>query len=168
MQFIGVAAVMLASLGIGIQSIRQRRRRLRCLRGLSDALAYLVGELSGKRSPLTDLILSVCQHTSGDVRSFFMCLSESLSKLGKKSFSDLWRTAADRYLLLTDEERSEWIGLGEQLGRTELTRQIAMLDRCREFILLSFDKERSALQNDRRILLGIPAAAGALLSILLL
>ena len=168
MHFLGLSAIMLASFGIGFQSLRLKRKRLQCLREMGDTLALWACELSGKQTPLPDLIKEGSLNASGEARRFLLCLSDSLSELGMRCFSELWINAASELSLLTEEERRELISLGKQLGRTELSRQLTQIDSCRRFFLLRLEKEESALQNNSRFLLGIPAAAGALLSILLL
>lgn len=168
MHVLGAAAVLLASVGAGLVTVRQKRRRLRCLRELRDSLAFLAGELAGKRSPLPELFQDGSIQASGETGDFFRLMRDSLSLLGEKSFFELWENAVKQLLPLSEAERWELIGLGRQLGRTELSRQLSALDGCCRFLAARLDREERLFRSDRRLLLGVPAAMGALLLILLL
>ena len=168
MKMLGAAAVMLASISGGLFAVTQKRRKLRCLRDLCDALTLLAGELEGKRAPMPELVQTVCHFASGEPHGFFTRLQEALSQLGVRSFHQLWKEAAEQRLpSLGGEELREWILLGRQLGRTELDRQLAALEGCRRFLSLCLEREEQAFRSERKLCLGLPAAMGALLLILL-
>ena len=168
MRGIGAAAILLASLSGGLLAARQKRMRLRCLRDLSELLTCMAAELSGKRAPLPELIDTCRLYASGDARGFLENMKKNLPLLGEASFSGLWTDSAEQTLTrLREEEYREWIQLGRQLGRVELERQMASLESCRASLSMRLAREEQLYQNDRRLCLGLPAAAGALLLILL-
>lgn len=169
MRGIGAAAVMLASFGIGVLSVRQRQRHLLYLRELEAALLYLTAELEEKQSPLPELIKTGCIVSSGEAKLFFHDLYERLSGLGDKCFHELWEdTVRKHYAMLAEGERRELLALGRQLGRASLQRQLAACERCTHFLAAARESGESLYIRERRMRLALPAAMGGLLLILLL
>jgi stage III sporulation protein AB len=169
MRGIGAAAVMLASVVIGVLSVRQSQKHLLNLRELEDALLYLTAELAEKQSPLPELIKTGCIVSSGEAKLFFRDLYERLSRLGDKSFYELWEDAVrQHYAMLAEGERRELLALGRQLGRAALQRQLAACERCTRFLASARESGESLYVRERRMRLALPAAMGGLLLILLL
>ena len=168
MRILGAAAVMLASVSAGFFAVTQKRRRLRCLRDLCDSLTLIAGELEGKRAPLPELIQTACLFSAGEPRGFFKHLREALPQLGVRFFFQLWEETARQHLpSLNGDEVREWTTLGRQLGRAELDRQLSALEGCCRFLSQRLEREERAFQSERKLCLGLPAAMGALLLILL-
>ena len=169
MRALGAAAVMLASLGVGCLSVLQMQKRLQCLRELLDALRFMAGELSGKQTPLPDLIREGGEFAKGDAKKFLQDLSANLYRLGDNSFFSLWEEAVCRQLSqFSGAERKELLSLGMQLGRTSLTRQVAALESWIAMLTVSLRGVEEQYLRERRMRLCLPPAVGAMLLILLL
>ncbi len=168
MRGIGALLLMGAFLLSGVLSVRSRCARIRCLHELGEAFVWMAGELAGKKLPIPELIRSCSLMANGYARSFYLQLEQSLSQLGSRSFFELWKEAVAQLPWLTEGERRELDIPGRELGRAELSRQLAALETAVRFLRTSYEHEESRFQNDRKLCLGLPAAAGVLLLILLL
>lgn len=169
MKVIGACVVMLASLCFGLQIQRDRKRRTRCLSTLTEALQLLTGELATNRTPLPELMNWTAKHTQGQASSFFRSMASAFSRLGSESFYELWhRAAMDCLTDLSSDNRDEVMAVGKQLGRVELSKQLAALEGCRNTLMQSLEREEKLFQKEKRISIGLPSALGAMLTILLL
>ena len=169
MRWIGAAAIMLASFGTGCISVFQMQKRIHALRDMCDTLTFLSGELATKQSPLPEALESCRQYSKGEAFVFFRNITESLSQLGTKSFLELWEnTVAQETPYLSHTEKSELLSLGGQLGRTSLSIQLAALESGRNLLSTMLEREERLYQQERRMRLALPSAAGAMLLILLL
>lgn len=168
MRGIGAALLMLSSFLAGLLAVQSKRRRIRLLRELAEALAWMVGELAGKRTPLPELLRNGKLCTTEYALVFFSQLDDSFSQLGERSFCEMWAEAVDRLPYLREEERRELYMPGRELGRAELPRQTAALDAASRYLKMRLEREEDSFRDERKLCLSLPAAAGTLLMILLL
>lgn len=168
MRGLGAALLMLSSLSIGLFSLQEKRRHIKCLRELAEALSWMAGELREKALPLPELIRRIAKGSDGFANSFFSALEEGLPLLGEKSLSELWNEAVEHLTCLAEEERRELNVPGRQLGHTELSGQITALDNVCRYLNTKRENEERGLRNDQKLRLCLPMAVGAFLLILLL
>ena len=169
MRGLGALCIAAASLGFGLTILRERRRHIRCLRALGDALCLLASELGQSRAPLTQLVRELGGRTARPACSFFQALAEGLAKLGEQSFFEIWsETAAAALPELNDTERESLLDAGRHLGRFSPDEQIRALERSAALLADALRREEAAYREGRKLCLALPTAAGALLVILLL
>ena len=161
--------IILAFLSYALLVLREKRASIHCLRDVTAALELLYGELELHATPLPEAISRAARYCSGGGQALFQNLAILLIKLGEETFSDLWKKAVQLSCgSLSAPELEELERLGFSLGRYELSTQlreirscIAKLSRCREERAQSYPLER-------RLWLGLSAAAGCFLVILMI
>ena len=123
----GALAILLASLSLGLNELRERRRHLESLRRLCSALSLLEAELGTNGNPLADVFRELRLRSEDEARRFFSLLSEAFVLLDKMSFPEIWREAALRcFPDLTSTETAELLHLGSVLGKYELSPKLEM------------------------------------------
>ncbi len=92
-----------------------------------------------------------------------------MDQLGEKSFCEIWtESVKDCCASIPAELRSELAGLGQYLGRYSLEEQLSVLDRCSRLFRSRYLQGIQEEPIQSRLILGLSAAAGALLTILLI
>lgn len=169
MKWVGSFLVLFSSVFCSLRYLRDKRLQIRDLNELCDGIALMAGELELHCAPLPDLMAFCAGRTRHNCRKFFSCLSNGDALLGKKSFSELWENAASLcFASLSGAELDEIKRLGTILGRTELSKQVSMLETCRGALLDKLRREESAYIENRKLSLGLSTALGALLIVVLL
>ena len=165
----GALAILLASLSLGLNELRERRRHLESLRRLCSALSLLEAELGTNGNPLADVFRELRLRSEGEARRFFSLLSEAFVLLDKMSFPEIWREAALRcFPDLTSTETAELLHLGSVLGKYELSRQCAAVSRCAAFLQGECERLSERCRSESKLLFTLPVSLGVLLIILLL
>lgn len=169
MRLLGAGLILLAACGVGGVNWLDRQRHLRCLRALCEALSLLHAELKTNRTPLTRLLPYAAEQAEDRASAFLRQVSDSLTQLGERSFSELWQEAACCQLsVLRQGELEELLSVGRVLGRFELQEQLNTLTRCESRLRARLEQNEARSRDEARLSLGLPAAAGALLVLLLL
>ena len=165
----GAFTILLAATSLGVCILLERKRRSRCLRELCASLELLEAELGTNAKPLADVFRDLCSRSEGSVLHFFRFLSEGFAYLDRISFFELWKEAVGLCLpQLTSRERDELIRLGGVLGKYELSRQCAALERCTSFLREELNRQQERSRGEDKLMLALPTALGLLLVILLL
>ena len=155
----GALAILLASLSLGLNELRERRRHLESLRRLCSA----------NGNPLADVFRELRLRSEDEARRFFSLLSEAFVLLDKMSFPEIWREAALRcFPDLTSTETAELLHLGSVLGKYELSRQCAAVSRCAAFLQGECERLSERCRSESKLLFTLPVSLGVLLIILLL
>ena len=164
MRALGACAILFAAVSIGLLRLREKKRRLDCLRSLEEALRLMAGELSLRRPTMPELLCRMAEQSEGSAAGFFRCLALSMPRLGEKSFSALWTDAVRAcFPELRREEENELRKVGHLLGRFELSQQLAGLESCRLRLRSRLERAEDAYQREKKLTLALPAAAGCLL-----
>ena len=169
MRAVGAFTILLAALSLGVCILLERKRRRSCLRQLCTSLDLLEAELGTNAKPLADMFRDLSSQSEGDMLHFFHFLSEGFAYLDRISFFELWKEAVGLCLpQLTSRERDELIRLGGVLGKYELSRQCAALERCTSFLREELNRQQERSRGEDKLMLALPTALGLLLVILLL
>lgn len=169
LKYIGAVLIFSALIGGAVIYLISQRRRVQTLSGLCAALDMAAGELSARAAPLPLLFELLGQRCEGAAAEFFHTLSGSMDRLGDEELFSLWQGAAEKNLAcLNTAEREEIARLGGVLGRYEMEAQLSALHSCEAVLRASLEQARADYPNRRRLGIGMTAAAGALLVIVLL
>ena len=161
--------ILAACMAAGYTYIQGKKRRIETLVNLCEALELMAGELDMRITPLPELCRLLGEKARGEASAFFKMLSKSLKRLGATEFSQLWREAAESSLkALSGEEQREIERLGKVLGRYALDEQLSAIKACRAALRTGTEQARASYPGERRLGLGLPAAAGILLIITLI
>ena len=169
MRGIGAALAVLAFLWAGIRTVKSKKERITALWELELALELLRGELESRAPALPELCGFLRRRTAGTAQKLFSALDELLPVLGEEAFSTLWRSAVKKSCtMLEPVERAELAELGDVLGRYELQTQTERLRCCIMALRAHREEAQQNYPGQRRLCLGLSAAAGLLLAILFL
>lgn len=164
MRMLGALMAFTACGMMGFLRVTSERRRIDTLAALSDALCVMRGELAARMTAIPALMNYMSRHSRDDAQSFFSAVSYRLPQLGRREFSELWCESVMETLpaLETDELR-ELASVGLVLGRCELDMQLAALERSAAVLRAAQERAQAEYPQQRRLSLGVSAAAGLLL-----
>ena len=169
MRALGALLLVAGGFSFGICALREKRSRIAALRQIEGVLALLCAELELHEAPLPEAVSNAARRADGMGRALLYELEAQFSRLGEASFAQLWTAAVSRTCVqLLPQERDELNRLGHSLGRYELSAQLLALHACRAFLEERRNGAEQAFPAERRLWLGLGAAAGAFLAILLL
>lgn len=160
-------AVLLAAAGLlaGLTARRAMEARVRRLTELLGFLELLSMELGRFRTPMPELFGGLAGRTRGAASELCERVSAGLDRLGERTFSDIWAEAAAP---LPAEERDLLGPLGAVLGRYGAEEQLLAVDRCRHDTEQAREAAAAALRDRGRLAVGLGAAGGAALAVLLI
>lgn len=161
MRVLGALAVAAAGLLLGIRSAEELRRREKLVRELCLFLERLRCELEELRSPLPELFASLGEG-DGTLAPLWRVLSEGLFR--GESFGPLWTGVMEA---LPRREGEILARLGSVLGRYGVSELIPVLDRCRRELELSLEEASRRRRELSRVYIGLGAAGGMMLAVLL-
>lgn len=168
MKILGAVMALAASGMIGFMRIAAGRSRKDTLEAFTGALVLMKGELSARLTPLPELTEYLAMNSCAGAGRFFRVLSERIVQLGRRELAELWtETARDTLTMLSADELDEIMRLGRVLGRCELDMQLAAIDRCTAHLDRALTHVRAEYPQLCRLSIGLPAAAGLMLVIVL-
>ena len=169
MKIIGAFFVFAAFCGFGILIWNEKKRAYETLAQLCFSLELTASELASRSSPLPELIKLLSERVGRRAAEFYKELYSTLPLLGDRDFSLLWTEAVKKTLgSLTAAEQEEFVRLGYILGRYELQEQISAVKTTLIFFIARRDSAQAKSVEEKKLSLGLTAAAGALLAIVLL
>ena len=165
----GIVLMAVACLLTSFQILLIRRERIRALGDLAAALRLLQGELSLRGESLPRLFETIAGRCSGVGRELFEAVSRESGRLGEERFERIWRECVDGVACILRQQERERLGrVGEVLGHVELDLQLQVLEETTTALRLEMEQEEARLPEERRLYLGLGAAAAATLGIVLL
>ena len=163
---VGLLLSSAALLLVAFKTLSIQRRQLETLRELCAALARMAAELGEHNTPLPELMDELAREAPPILRPFFNELQSSLQHLEDKSFSESWREAADRFLMLPSEQKTELYRLGGYLGRYAGELQKDVLLSVQASLLRKLKCLEDQAPDRRRLTVGLTMAAISMLLIL--
>lgn len=164
MKIIGCILVIASSTGMGFYFSSEMRCRIEDLRELKKLIGLLRGDIRYANTPLPEAINSINRRHSGRFQTFFAFVSEQLNELSGHTFSEIWRTAAEKQLMdtsLTKKDKLHLVQFGENLGYLDKDMQMNTIDlyisQLEEEIkdLAKTVREKSYLYNTLGVMAGI-------------
>ncbi len=169
MSIIGAALIMLGCTAAGLIKAHSLGEKDKTCSELLTAFTLLKSEICSRAVPLDEALRVSSGTASGDTEKFLRRVSSDFSKLGERSFCDIWSNAAVSCLqILPPRSLSAVKALGSSLGRYESSMQCAALDRCIGDISAEQQKLRETLSADKRMYIGLGCAAGLIIAIVLI
>ena len=165
----GVLLIVLAFLSYALLTLRDKRAAIRSLRDVSAALELLYAELEMHATPLPEAIARSARYSRGNGKALFQNLTVLLLRLGEESFADLWSKAVSQSCRqLPSAALDELARLGLSLGRYELSAQLRDIRGCIALLCRTREERARSYPSERRLWLGLSAAAGCFLAILMI
>lgn len=169
MKYLGSILILAACATAGYIYISSVKKRIRALEGLCAALELAAGELKTRAAPIPELCALLERRAAGAAAGFFSRVSGRLGTLGEKTFSEIWSEAVeDELAYLSPEEQQELMSLGNVLGRYELGQQEKAIAACVLALRAGLAQARESYPGQKKLGFGLPAAAGALIVVILL
>lgn len=166
-KYIGAFLVAAGSAAIGMVTVISQKRHIQLLDELCASLRLMSAELGTRLRPLPELICELSE--KGDsVSGFYGDIAGRLDFIGETDFSVLWSDAVENIQLLSADERETMNRLGAVLGRYELREQLDSIDICLDALTRSVLGLRAEYPCRRRLFLGLSAAAGLMILIILI
>ena len=165
----GAVFAIAACLMAGNSYYISKRVHCRSLDAMCLMLRLMRSELSTLGADLRCVLESIAPRLETPASDFALLLSQSMDMLGQQSFEKLWTDCAATCLTALEGEELWALGeLGAVLGRYELSQQLCALDACAERLCSMQEKAQSQLTAQRKLSLGLPAAFGIMLVIVLI
>lgn len=164
LKIIGCILVIASSTGMGFYFSGEMRCRIEDLRELKKLIGLLRGDIRYANTPLPEAINSINRRHSGRFQAFFAYVSEKLNELSGHTFSEIWKTAAEKELMntsLAKKDKLHLVQFGENLGYLDKDMQMNTIDlyisQLEEEMkeLTRTVKEKSYLYNTLGIMAGI-------------
>ena len=170
LRLVGALLLTAGAAGLGLCAAGQLGDRVRSLRSLVGGLEILMRELSFRRTSMPELMERTARQAGEPARYLFARCRDHLEELGERSFGQIWAGAveAEPELLLTREERTVLVELGQVLGRYDADGQIAALERAEEGLKACLARAEEDRRRLGRVYTALGVGSGAMLAILLL
>lgn len=167
MKLLGTMFVTLSCTALGIIKARSLARENEAYAELISALTLMKGEICSRASSMDEVFRLLNTGKSCCTSAFFSQLSSAMSEIGDVSLKAIWQKAADT-LCISPYGVQAVKALGNVLGRYDAQAQAAAIDRCILALLSEQDALRDKLNENKRMYIGIGAASGLMLALLLI
>lgn len=169
MNILGVVLIIFGCTAAGIKKARSLSELDRTYSELISALSLIKNEISSRAAPLDDILRVAAETTTGAAGRFILCVEDGFTKLGEESFCGIWSAAAESCLDIISERALTAVKvLGCSLGKYNGSMQCSALDRCINEISAEQKSLREMLCANRRMYVGIGAASGLIIAIVLI
>jgi len=170
LRLLGAACIALSGLGIGIAGAFELRRRVRTLTDFIATFVTIRAEIVVCATPIGEIAEGLMHSAPRTVRTFYARVYESMCFLGECSFADIWRNSVEacEELGLKPEELGEIISLGASLGRYDAREQEDAINLCISRLNTLLELAREESKTGGRLVLGLGAAGGLVLVIILI
>lgn len=166
-KYAGIFMISAACASFGVISAAGMKRHIELLAALCGSLRFISAEIGTRLRPLPELISELAGR-GGAAGEFYTGLAKKLDSIGEVDFSALWASSLECLTSLSLDELSALRALGDVLGRYELQEQLESIDICLDALGRSMHGLQAQYPERRRLVLGLSAAAGILVLIVLI
>ena len=163
MRFLLCLILILSIIWMGLQRAYEYRKRPILMISLADSLAVLKNEICVRRTSIPDAMIR-CSELFCDTRGFYQMLMAG--PRSEHTFSHVWVDAVKQIYPYEDEARRALLALGEQIGRYDAQTQETAFSVCIESLRSSASHVRETTGNRARMAIGLSAAGGLLLAVM--
>lgn len=169
MRGLGALMIIAGCVTIGGITLHERRVRVETLYALCAALRTMRAELITRLAPLPEVFHALAENGAGAAEEFFAALYTDMDALGECGLAAIWQGACLRTLgSLRGDEMAAISALGAQLSLGSAEAAAEAVEACEGVLHAAYLREKERLPQARRLCIGVPAAAGAMLVILLI
>lgn len=169
MRGLGALMIIAGCVSIGGMTLRERRERVETLYALCAALRTMRAELITRLAPLPEVFHTLAENGAGAAGEFFAALYADMDSLGECGLAAIWQGACLRALcILRGDEVAAISALGAQLSLGSAEAAAEAVEACEGVLHAAYLREKERLPQARRLCIGVAAAAGAMLVILLI
>jgi len=166
---LGFSLILAAALLFAVQRCAEEKRRSAALDSFCLMLEHMRGILENQAPPMPELLDTLSRRCDGPARAFALRLRQSMERLGRVSFRELWTEALSSCKAESDAGTlRELDALGAVLGRYDLETQCASINECLCALRRRQEQLKKSLPQSARLSFGIALCAALLLGILLI
>ena len=164
MNILGAALIFISCTAMGVIKARSITAANRSLADAIELLSILRREIGSRLAPLSDIF-----SLAADRYAFADDMLDAMRSLGDEPFSALWRKCAEKnFSAMPYEAFNAFINLGECVGRYDAEAQCAAIERCSDYLAARRDELRRGMDANKRMYLGLGAACGLVIGIVLI
>lgn len=168
---LGIVLLVGACGSAGLFKAGQLTRRTRLLRDIRLDLEFLLKEIDYDRSPLVRALEKTARISTGPAAYLFSGTCQALRKEPGITAREAWAQGMNelsRFNLLTDEDLSILLTIGERLGVTDAEDQVRLLRIAAEELKTQEEKARELESSGKKIWSYGGFLAGLMVALLLL
>lgn len=168
MSRLGALMIVFACTAAGLMKSRSLTQLDRLYTELTAVLGIIKSEISSRTAPMDEIIELISVGQAGCIEPFTGLLKQGFTNLGESSFGSIWSNAVSKGLDgISPRSELALKSLGGTLGRYEAAEQAAAIERCITVISAEQSNLQSGLCANKRMYIGIGAASGLMLAIML-
>lgn len=164
MRLLGVLVLAAAGAALGAGKAAELARTVKRREEFCWFLERLRSELEGLQSPLPELFSSLAAACAGEGGRLCAAVCRGFSASDGRLFSEIWSAALGG---VSRRERELLMPLGTVLGRGPVDTQLPVIGLCRREMELALREARTRRQDVGRVYIGLGAAGGLVLAVLL-
>lgn len=170
LSIIGAILVIGATATIGLSSWHKMRMRVEILTALITLLRQMKDEITGRLTPIPELLELCIESNRGPVRNFLCRVEGQMKELGISPFRQIWQDAVEASpdLLLAPEEKQSLIDLGRSLGRYDAHQQEEAFDYTINRLASALEKARMKKTEEGRVHAVLGVVSGVFMVLILL
>ncbi len=168
MSRLGALMIVFACTAAGLMKARSLMQLDRLYSELIAILGIMKSEISSRAAPMDEIVELISVGQAGCMEPFTGLLRQGITDLGENSFGSIWNDAVSKGLKnISPRSALALKSLGGTLGRYEAAEQSAAIERCITIISAEQSHLQSGLCANKRMYIGIGAASGLVLAIML-
>lgn len=168
---IGLCVIIISGAGLGFAVSGELAGRKRTLEIILRMIILLRGEIRYGNKSLYDAFTGASGKLEGKYREFFILTAQEMRKKTGTSFGEIFRECAEKCMnldCLSEEERSRFYSLGDQLGYLGLDMQLKQLDQMEketEYAIRELEKD---FREKRKLYRSLGILGGVFVAVLFL
>lgn len=166
LKWIGAALVVTACGGCGFVMAQNYKKEERYLRSLMRALDTMISELSYRRTPLPQLLITAAEHADGELKNLLKNLARELERQITPDVGCCMEVVLGGYPSLPKLSAQVLHMLGRSLGQFDLSGQLRELDAVKSECARLLEIHSQDRENRVRNYQTLGLCAGAALAIL--
>ena len=160
MKLVGLLFLAASFLGFTLVRLNTYNLRFSILKRLISFLEHIERELSVQPVQLQEMFSAIAGKVRTEDSAIFFRLSEALELLGDKGFQEIWEENIDFFFSsLSVDEKHEIYRIGAKLGFCPVEMQLKCISGCRKYFTEILQKEKKDYPQNRKLYLGLTAAA---------
>lgn len=168
---VGSVFVIVGCSAIGMRMVKRMKNRIWEMYQMRYYLLVLRGEIKYGKRNLVECFRELEKKSKGCWHGFFENLVKELEGEKQSRLADIWEKSMKMQLYescLREEQKKEWLQLGQNLGYLDTEMQIAWINVCEERILDNIRKEKEQYNGQAKLYQTLGVMCGVFLVIVLI
>lgn len=169
MKLFGAVLLAAASTAIGLLKALGLKSSVLTLRETISLLELVRNEICTRKTPLKQIFNCANLPDYRCITEFVNTIEAEISKLGNKTFAQIWCESIDEHLLpLSEKSRQALKNLGSSLGKYDAELQAASIDRCIDELTVEYSVLNEGLKCNEKMFIGLGTGIGLIFAIILI